>query len=82
MRGLTIADALRLAINVLRDAAESRRVPSGIGLDESTVQLHFDAAETLEQSFSDLMSHEEEKAHVLFVRLDGRFCRVESAREP
>jgi hypothetical protein len=33
-------------------------MPSGVGLDESTVQLHFDAAETLEQSLSDLKSHE------------------------
>ena len=54
MSRLTTAIALRAAINVLRDSAESRRMPSGEALDEASVQLHFDAAETLEESLSDL----------------------------
>ena len=33
MSDLTIADALRLAINVLRDSAESRKMPSGIDVN-------------------------------------------------
>lgn len=47
MPDLTVADALRLAINILRDAGESRRMPSGIELDQATADLHADAAETL-----------------------------------
>lgn len=58
MSALTIADALRLAINVLRDAAESRKMPSGAELDEATAGLHADAAETLEASLADLLHHE------------------------
>jgi hypothetical protein len=54
----TPALALRAAINVLRDSAESRKMPSGEPLDEASVQLHFDAAETLEESLSDLRDHE------------------------
>lgn len=44
----TVAAALRLAINVLRDSAESRRMPSGVMLDERPVELHIEAAETFE----------------------------------
>lgn len=33
MSTLTMADALRLAVNVLRDAAESRRLLNGTALD-------------------------------------------------
>lgn len=54
----TVADALRLAINVLRDSAETRRMPSGQTLDQSIVDLHFDAAEILETSLSDLRDTE------------------------
>ena len=58
MPDMTPADALRLAINVLRDAAESRKMPSGAGLDDATAELHADAAETLETSLSALRAHE------------------------
>lgn len=54
MPDLTIADALRLAVNVLRDSAESRKMPSGVPLDEQSVELHTHAAETLEESLKDL----------------------------
>jgi hypothetical protein len=55
---LTIADALLLAINVLRDSAELRKMPSGIDLDDAIANLHADAAETLEGSLSDLVDNE------------------------
>lgn len=58
MPNLTPADALRLAINFLRDASESRKMPSGVALDESTAELHADAAETLETSLAALRDHE------------------------
>jgi hypothetical protein len=58
MPTLTVALALRAAINVLRDSAESRKMPSGEPLDDAGVQLHFDAAETLEESLSDLRDRE------------------------
>ena len=58
MSGLTAALALRAAINVLRDSAESRRMPGGEPLDEAGVQLHLDAAETLEESLADLGDYE------------------------
>jgi hypothetical protein len=58
MSNLTVALALRAAINVLRDSAESRRMPNGTQLDEASVNLHFDAAETLEESLADLRGHE------------------------
>lgn len=48
MSQLTTALALRVAINVLRDSAESRRMPSGEPLDDAGVQLHLDAADILE----------------------------------
>ena len=54
MSNLTVADAFRLAINVLRDAAESRRLPCGAEMDDATAGLHADAAETLAASLSDL----------------------------
>ncbi|WP_250495362.1 hypothetical protein [Caballeronia sp. GAWG1-1] len=53
-RYLALADALRLAINVLRDAAESRSMPSGFEMDAGLAQLHADAAEVLEVSLQDL----------------------------
>jgi hypothetical protein len=55
---MTPADALRLAINALRDVAESRRMPSGIALDADTAALHAQAAQTLEQSLDGLRDHE------------------------
>jgi len=58
MPSLTVADSLRLAINILRDAAESRKMPSGIELDQSTAALHADAADTLEVSLADLRDTE------------------------
>ncbi len=58
MPDMTPADALRLAINLLRDAAESRRMPSGIALDAAAATLHADAAETLEASLASLRDHE------------------------
>lgn len=58
MPALTVADALRLAVNVLKDAAESRKMPSGIELDQATADLHADAAETLESSLAAMQNHE------------------------
>ena len=58
MSKLTPALALRAAINLLRDSAESRKMPSGEPLDDGVVQLHFDAADTLEESLADLRDHE------------------------
>lgn len=42
------SDALRLAINALRDIAESRQMPSGMAIDMKTANLHADAADELE----------------------------------
>ncbi|KAA0997680.1 hypothetical protein FVF58_48045 [Paraburkholderia panacisoli] len=61
MSKLTPALALRAAINLLRDSAESRRMPSGEPLNDAVVQLHLDAADTLEESLADLRDHEQEK---------------------
>ncbi|MCA8198506.1 hypothetical protein [Burkholderia vietnamiensis] len=58
MSNLTPAIALRAAINVLRDSAESRKMPNGELLTDAVVQLHFDAADTLEESLPDLRDHE------------------------
>ena len=55
---MTPADALRLAINVLRDSAESRRMPSGIAIDPSAAELHAQAADTLQSSLDGLAEHE------------------------
>ena len=41
-------DALTLAINLLRDSAESGRMPSGIKLEPQVAELHDEAAEELE----------------------------------
>lgn len=57
MPDLTLADALCLAINVLKDSAESRKMPAGIKLDQATAELHADAAETLETSLAELRGH-------------------------
>lgn len=45
-----LADALRAAINVLRDSAESRRMPSGEPLTAEAVTLHTAAADRIEDS--------------------------------
>ncbi len=58
MPDLTTADALRLAINALRDVAESRRMPSGLAVDDAAAALHADAADVLEVSLADLQGHE------------------------
>jgi hypothetical protein len=58
MANLTVADALRLAINTLRDVAESRKMPSGVELDDSTAALHADAADVLDESLEQLRGHE------------------------
>jgi hypothetical protein len=58
MFALTTSLALRAATNVLRDSAESRRMPSGEPMDDASVQLHLNAAETLEDCLSDLRDHE------------------------
>ncbi|WP_203234297.1 hypothetical protein [Burkholderia mayonis] len=58
MTNLTVADALRLAINTLRDVAESRKMPSGVELDDATAELHADAAEVLDESLEQLRGHE------------------------
>lgn len=58
MSDVTLADALRLAINVLRDSAESRRMPSGIELDDALAALHADAADVLDGSLEQLKDHE------------------------
>ncbi|HHV7523744.1 TPA: hypothetical protein ACUNF5_005269 [Burkholderia orbicola] len=47
---MTLADALRLAINALRDVAETRKMPSGVGLDDATAELHASAADVLNES--------------------------------
>ena len=58
MADLTVADALRLAINTLRDVAESRKMPSGVELDDATANLHADAADVLDESLEHLSGHE------------------------
>lgn len=58
MAVIDLSDALRLAINVLRDVAESRRMPSGIEVDRAIAELHADAAEMLGASLAGLSEHE------------------------
>ncbi|WP_185634038.1 hypothetical protein [Burkholderia stagnalis] len=58
MPELTLADALRLAINALRDVAESRKMPSGVDLDDVTAELHVTAADVLDDSLEQLRGHE------------------------
>ncbi|WP_162182759.1 hypothetical protein [Hydrogenophaga intermedia] len=55
---MTTADALRLAINVLRDCAESGRMPSGIDLDSDSIALQVEAAEILDEALKTLRDHE------------------------
>ncbi|WP_196488078.1 hypothetical protein [Burkholderia pseudomultivorans] len=58
MYNLTVADALRLAINTLRDVAESRKMPCGVELDAATAELHVAAAAVLDESLEQLRGHE------------------------
>ncbi|WP_175712420.1 hypothetical protein [Burkholderia ambifaria] len=58
MPAFILADALRLAINVLRDSAESREMPSGVDLDNATAELHAIAADVLDDSLEQLRGHE------------------------
>lgn len=58
MNTLTTALALRAAINVLRDSGWSKKMPSGEPLDDASVQLHLDAADTLEASLRELKDYE------------------------
>ena len=54
MPDLTLADALRLAINVLRDSVESRKMPSGVDLDNAAAELHASAADVLIDSLEQM----------------------------
>lgn len=54
----TLTDALRLAINTLRDAAESKRMPSGLSLGAQEASLFANAAEVLETALDDLKPYE------------------------
>jgi hypothetical protein len=58
MPNMMPSDALRLAINVLKDVAESQKMPSGVELDQAAADLHADAAESLEATLADLLGHE------------------------
>ncbi|WP_196482984.1 hypothetical protein [Burkholderia cepacia] len=58
MPDLSVADALRLAINSLRDIAESRKMPSGVELDDATAELHAVAADVLGESLATLRGYE------------------------
>lgn len=51
---LTVSDALQLAINVLRDVAESRRMPSCSAVDQVMVGIHTDAADEQAKSLASL----------------------------
>lgn len=48
--GLALEDALQAAINLLRDSAESGRMPSGVALPASANNVHRAAAELLEDA--------------------------------
>ncbi|MDR5777524.1 MULTISPECIES: hypothetical protein [unclassified Caballeronia] len=54
MNNLDLAGALRLAITVLRDSSDNRRMPSGISLGAEIAALHADAVEILELSLKEL----------------------------
>lgn len=58
MPDLSVTDALRLAINVLRDVAESRKMPSGVELDDAAAELHASAADVLDESLEQPRGHE------------------------
>lgn len=50
---LALTDALRAAVNVLRDSAEARRMPSGEALPEPAAAAHAHAADLLEEVLQD-----------------------------
>ena len=58
MADITLADALRLAINVLRDSVESRKMPSGIDLNDAVAKVHASAADVLNESLEQLRGRE------------------------
>lgn len=73
MSEITIADAMRLAINLLRDSAESRKMPSGEPLGDDGTAVHAAAADEL----SALLSRRPGERDVAFpVELDPSFIRV------
>ncbi|WP_175442904.1 hypothetical protein [Hydrogenophaga sp. PML113] len=55
---MTTADALRHAINVLRDSAESGRMPNGTELDANAIAQLVEAAETLDAALDALRGYE------------------------
>ncbi|WP_157638332.1 hypothetical protein [Burkholderia ubonensis] len=52
------SDAMKLAINALKDVAHSRQLPSGTALDQPVVNLYIDAAESLAQTLQNLLDQE------------------------
>ncbi len=44
---MPLEDAIRAAVNVLRDSAESGRMPSGEALPQEAIAVHLDAADRL-----------------------------------
>ena len=58
MADVSLSDALLLAINILRDSAESRKMLSGVDLDGATAPLHANAADVLDDSLEQLRDHE------------------------
>lgn len=57
MPEILLSDAISLAINVLRDVAESQKMPSGISVDLATADLHADASDTLEAFLSEFLEN-------------------------
>lgn len=73
MSEMTIADAMRLAVNVLRDSSESRKMPSGEPLGDEATAVHAAAADEL----SALLSPRPGEPDAVFpVELDPSFIRV------
>jgi len=54
----SIAFLILVAINVLRDSAEYQKMPSGIAIDRTTVDLNTDAANILAESLDQLRGSE------------------------
>lgn len=57
---MTNANALRLAINVLRDSAEPRRMPSGPELDDAAAGLNARSADVPDEPLEPRRDHEHE----------------------
>jgi hypothetical protein len=51
---LPLAEALRMAITILSDAAETRSTPSGFEMDAGLAQLHAEAAEVLKIALQEI----------------------------